>query len=116
MDLYTVQMAQWRVAQDRGIPLLDTTVKSGAVQVAPTWEMVLGVKSGSLSEAAYTQQYAQLFEYWYFQDPVFFDRLVRHPVIALGCYCAAGKFCHRHLLVKHLSHITDVNYLGELQK
>jgi len=114
MQLYTYQIGQWRRLQGLGIPLLDTTVKSGAFQLAPTWEMVMGVKQGTLSEDDYSQLYAQRFEYWYFQDPLFFEALVEMPVLAVGCYCTPGAFCHRHLLVKLLGHITAVEYLGEL--
>lgn len=114
MELYTYQVAHWRRLQNRGIRLVDTTVKTGCVQLAPTWEMVLGVKRGTLSEAQYTTHYQQILEYWWFRDPLFFDDLMQTPRLAVGCYCAAGQFCHRHLLVGFLQHITPLEYRGEL--
>jgi len=114
MDLYTYQISQWRRFKDRGIVLLDTTVKSGAYQLAPTWEMVLGIKAGSIDQDTYSQAYKNIIDYWYYNDPLFFESLITQSPVALGCYCPPNTFCHRHLLVKHLSTITDVNYLGEL--
>lgn len=114
MILYTYQLAHWRRLKDRGIPLVDTTVKTGYVQLAPHWWMVLNHKRGLLSDGLYTDHYRQLLDYWWFRDPVFFDELLKHPTLAFGCYCPAGTFCHRHLLVEFLTHVTTIDYRGEL--
>lgn len=111
---YTYQVSQHRRLKERGVPLIDTTVKSGYVQVAPRWDMVLGHKRGQLSDAAYTDQYHELLDYWWFQDPDFFHWLLAPPVIALGCYCRPGAFCHRHLLAAFLSTVSDRPIIGEL--
>ena len=116
MDVYTYQIAKWRVvkALDSGILLLDTTVKSGYAQVAPTWEMVLGSKDGTVSEENYTRQYYDILDYSRRVNPNFWASLLRLEKVALGCYCARGKFCHRHLLVEYLGRITTVNYVAEI--
>lgn len=115
MKVYTFQLAKWRALKAQGIPYLDTTVKSGAIQVAPLWEMALGVKAGTLSPEEYTRRYNEILEYWFFADPLFWEWLISHEVIALGCYCKSGDFCHRHLLVQYLKRITAVEDLGEIQ-
>lgn len=114
MILYTYQLAHWRRLQDRGVQLIDTTVKTGYTQVAPTWEMVMGHKQGSVSDASYTEQYSRILEYWWFRDPLFFENLLELPAVAFGCYCKAGVFCHRHLLVTFIQRVNSAEYRGEL--
>lgn len=114
MNVHTYQIAQWRRLPKDGLVAIDTTVKSGAIQLAPTWEMVLGIKKGVLSQNDYSKQYRALLDYWWFQDPAFFDELLALPDVAFGCYCKPGVFCHRHLLVNFLAEVTVINYLGEL--
>ncbi len=114
MKLYTYQIAQWRRLKDSGIPLLDTTVKSGVIELAPKWEMVLDHKKGLITDAEYSKRYEEIFIHWWYESPLFFEELMKREVVAFGCYCKAGAFCHRHLAVKHMSNITDVVYLGEL--
>lgn len=111
--LYTFQLAKWRAIDQLGLPWLDTTVKSGAVQTAPTWAMVRGIKQGTLSEAAYTRLYYARLDYWWDRDPLFFEELLTYPSLALGCYCRPGTFCHRHLLVSYLTQTGQAHYGGE---
>lgn len=114
MKVWTFQMGQ-RFALDKvGILWFDTTVKSGpCIQVKPTWAMVLGHKRGVLSDEEYTAQYYQILEHSFLSDPGFWKELMCQDVIALGCYCKKGVFCHRHLLVKFLQRHTTVELLGE---
>lgn len=115
MLVYTFQLSKWRQVKAMGIPYLDTTVKTGnCVQVAPYWDMVMGVKKGLITQEEYTKLYNEIVDYWFFQDPLFWDWLLGHPILALGCYCEPGKFCHRHLLVQFLKRVTDVTEGGEL--
>lgn len=89
---------RWQ-AISRGVTFLDTTVKSGAQMFAPTWEMVLGIKGGDITEEEYTQMYrAKMNESWK-RDRVKWMALIEgDDPIAIGCYCKPGEFCHRHLL------------------
>lgn len=116
MEIYTYQLARWRAvkALDSGIVLIDTTVKSGYSQVAPTWEMVLGSKDGSVSEESYTRQYYAILDYSRRVNPNFWGSLLRLEKVALGCYCASDKFCHRHLLAAYLGRLTTVTHLAEI--
>lgn len=114
MIVYTYQLAHWRRLRKGVVPALDTTVKTGESRLAPTWGMVLDVKSGRISEDEYTERYLEILDFWWHHDPDFWDSLLNTPVIALGCYCTANEFCHRKLLVDFLAKVTDVEYRGEL--
>lgn len=114
MHLYTYQIGKWRQLQPLGVPLLDTTVKSGVPWLAPTWDMVMGVKKGRLSEQAYTEAYNEILDYTFFHSPHLWDDLFRHSHLAVGCYCQAHTFCHRYLLAEFLQKVGHVTYHGEL--
>lgn len=98
LELYTVQLGNWRKANARGIILVDTTVKSGEPAFAPTWDMVLGHKNGTLSDDEYTARYKAMMEHSMHVNPAQWNELLNQTVVALACYCSPGKFCHRHLL------------------
>lgn len=115
MDVYTYQIAQWRkVKALPGVVVIDTTVRSGYKQVAPSWDMVTGYKNGTVSQEIYTRQYYDILEHSRQVNPRFWASLLKLESVALGCYCRAGEFCHRHLLVQYLSQLTALNYLGEI--
>jgi|GEM_PF-267776 len=80
---------------------LDITVMSANTPegklFAPTWEMVNGVKDGTLTHAAYTVSYLTLLRDRYQRDAAAFHRLLERDRIVLTCYCATGAFCHRHI-------------------
>lgn len=115
MILHTYQIAKWRKVDKLGIHRLDTTVKSGEALLAPTWNMVLGHKAGTISDSEYEALYIAMLEERIIAFPDFFDWLTARTEIALGCYCKAGAFCHRHLIVKFLKQITEVDYRGEIE-
>lgn len=114
MNIYTFQLGKLENLLFTDIPHYDTTVKSGMWQLAPSWEMVMDIKSKRITPEQYEAQYMSMLEWRYSTFPEFFDWLISHEQIAFGCYCVAGVFCHRHLIVKFLSQITKVNYSGEL--
>ncbi|MHB8625528.1 MAG: DUF488 family protein, N3 subclade [Aggregatilineales bacterium] len=104
----------------RGADALDTTVKSGAGLgriLAPTWELVLGVKAGhddrrwrdqpipTLTEAEYTERYYTLLRDRFRAKPDTFVELLRRERIILCCYCKPDVFCHRYLAVDILEKI-----------
>ena len=105
MNCYTIQLAKHRLLTHSNIELIDITVKSGLALFAPTWEMVRGVKSGTLSEEDYIEQYTEMMRLSWSNAPEQWLALFEKPAIALGCYCPAESFCHRHLLVYFLSQI-----------
>lgn len=96
--IYTTQ-----VTKADGVPrslarTLDITVKSGHPAFAPTWDMVMGVKSGTLSETEYTIQYNALMRKSMEVNRKVWVEVLKQPAVAFMCYCGHNKFCHRHLL------------------
>lgn len=121
MRLYTIQMARWRSAAMFGIQVLDTTVKSGDKVFAPTWDMVNDVKSGTISEGAYTELYLRMMRNSYRHNKKRWLEVLNMEAVALACYCPSGCFCHRHLLADMLckcaaKHNIPLDFRGELTK
>lgn len=121
MELFTVQVGKWRQARNRGIALVDTTVKSGNSIFSPTWDMVLGHKSGSVSDEEYTRLYRErMSTSWKAHKPEWQAFLRMTEPVAIACYCKAGHFCHRYLLrdlLKELCERQNIPFLyyGELE-
>lgn len=98
MNIYTIQIAKWRKAKELNIPLMDTTVKSGVSAFAPSWDIVLGIKGGTLSEEAYREVYVGILRGTWMNQRAEWEKLLGMNDVALGCYCPPGKFCHRLIL------------------
>lgn len=118
MKLYTFQIAKWRKLKADDIPYIDTTFKTGNPIFAPTKKMVFGYKYGDLSEEEYTEMYISMMRESMRTHKEEWLKLLDMEVVAVGCYCPDGKFCHRKLLVYVLERITrnmgiDFEYLGE---
>jgi hypothetical protein len=118
MIVYTGQMAKWRSYMAAGLPLIDTTVKTGESIFAPTWEIVQGVKSGRISEAEYTEAYVTLMHQRMRQYPHQWHTAVLASEGVICCFCTAFKFCHRYLLIDILEnyclhHHIEFIYKGE---
>lgn len=120
MKLWTTQLAKWRVAKQRNIPLVDTTVRTGISAFSPNWDMVTGIKIGTISEAEYTRQYQSLMREKYREHYSTWMTLCKLDEAVIACYCAAGQFCHRHLLANYLMKVCEhhqipFELMGELQ-
>lgn len=90
---------------------LDITVKgqdSFGKVFAPTWDMVMGIKKQTISEAHYKVMYENILS----KVPQhFWDELFKQDIVVLVCFCTA--FCHRHILAKTLESL-GANYGGEI--
>lgn len=120
LNVYTVQLAQWRKVNGAGIQLLDTTVKSGDKAFAPTWEMVRDIKENKITMDDYATKYKDLMRLSLFNYPNKWENLLAKGSIALACYCPAGVFCHRHILkcfIKHECEIRKIQFIdkGEIR-
>lgn len=124
MKLYTIQLAKHRLLKDSGIELVDTTVKSGLKILAPSWEILNAYRANENQEEAekiYVKAFYSKLRKDYRENPEEFIKWLKQgKPIALACYCRAGKFCHRHLLVDIFIKIgkklgIDVEYVGEIQ-
>jgi len=102
-----------RVSYD-GADGLDITVKSGigiGKVFAPTWDMVMGVKQGRITEAEYTEQFLNLLRERYRQNEAAFAEVLKRERVVLLCYCRARAFCHRHLVVDVLEKVAKAKLL-----
>lgn len=118
-EVWTIQIARWRLAQQLDIPLLDITAKSGVPAFAPDWESLMAYKRGEVGPAEYAERYYHKVIPTVSQYPHQWERFLHKPRLALACYCKSGDFCHRHLfaslLVTYLQQQgRQVNFLGEL--
>lgn len=121
MRLWTIQMGQWRLAQQKNIPLVNTTVMSGLSWLAPTWDMVKGHKLGIYSDAEYTSRFIPMMTLSEKDHRDKWLELINAEEVAIACYCKAGAFCHRMLLVEILRVFceregVEFTYMGELTK
>lgn len=60
-----------------------------------------------LSDEQYTERYYALLRPRYGANKELFHDALRQEKLILCCYCAKGKFCHRHLAVDILSIIAQ---------
>jgi uncharacterized protein YeaO (DUF488 family) len=121
VQLWTIQISQWRYADELGIKFIDSTVKSGIKGLAPTWDMLMKYRANEMSEDEYTRLYLlrmvesrnNLTKLW--------SSFLKYEKMAIACYCKPDKFCHRHLLVKDVKqyleeHGVVVELMGELKR
>lgn len=93
-------------AQMNRAPGIDITVKSAqgyAREFAPTWDMVMGHKRGTVTDERYVEQYHAMLraasrEAWRWLR----DQGQESGQICLVCYCGEGKFCHTHVLIEFM--------------
>lgn len=121
MNIWTIQLAKWRTARERQIPLIDITAMSGIPEFAPHFTDVQRYKRGEVGETEYTQLYVDKMEESKATNPQAWVKLSTMPDVAFACYCRAGAFCHRHIfktiLMEYLKEKgIDSTYKGELAK
>lgn len=81
-----------------GIITMDVSVKSGNKIFAPTWDMVMGYKDGTLSIPDYEKQYNKIMKDSKKKHPDAWVEIMKRKEIVFLCYCKPGDFCHRVLL------------------
>ena len=110
MDIYT---SQYRYSgEDR----LDITVKGQdpvGKLFAPTWDMVIGTKKGTLTKKEYTKQYIDIITNVLLTKQDVVRTVLNRPRITFVCFCPAGAFCHRYLLAHAFVSMGAV-YKGEI--
>lgn len=112
---FTIQMGKWRVPKALGYRFVDTTVKSGELLFAPTWDLLGRYKSGEIGNHGYTLEYYSLINTRLKNSRNAFESLfVPDTPVALACFCGARSFCHRRLLASVLVDECDGQYEGEL--
>lgn len=121
MKVWTIQVAQWREAEKRKIPFLDSTFKSGDPVFAPDRKLVMAYKAKEITEAEYTMAYTGAMRESFRNNRERWLEVCNMPEVAIACYCGADKFCHRHILVNFLIKVCEslgieVERMGELRK
>lgn len=121
MKVWTIQIAQWREADRRKIPLLDTTFKSGDPVFAPPRKLVLDYKGGAISEEEYTEAYTATMRQSWLANRDRWVEVCNMEEVAVACYCSEGKFCHRHILKRFFIGVCaqleiPVEEMGEVKK
>lgn len=112
MRIYT---AQYRYA---GADRFDVTVKGQdplGKFFAPTWNMVMGVKNGTMTEHDYVMQYAQI-AVKALTNPDLVTKVLQRfgDEMTLVCFCKNGSFCHRYLLAAAFAAVPHFgSYIGE---
>lgn len=121
IQIWTIQLSQWREAEKQGIKLIDSTVKSGHKGLAPTWDMLTRYRAKVIDEVEYTRLYLLRMQGSQQQLPKLWSSFIKYDRMAIACYCTPGKFCHRHLLlnvVKEFLEVqgVEVELMGEMKK
>lgn len=81
---------------------IDITVKSATKEwkpFAPTWDMVKGVKNGTLSEQGYVERYLNIIDK---VPTVTWDSILRYDFVVFVCFCPSNAFCHRNILTRYI--------------
>lgn len=103
MRVWTIQLAKWRLLTRTEVHLIDSTVKSGNPALAPTWDLLTRYRRDPVGmETTYRTEFAQLMAKSQEENPELWDGLLQMESLAFACYCAKGKFCHRHILADML--------------
>ena len=118
MILYTAPL--WKVDAAAAVfaDMHDVTVKSGDTQFAPTWDFLMEYKRDQ-DEGKYISKFIPLMRENYKNNTQYWVDFLSQESITIGCYCKAGKFCHRHLLVDIFKKVCEhhnipFRYGGEL--
>lgn len=115
MELWTCQIAKWRKATN----FLDTTVKSGDKIFAPTWNLLGRYKTGQISSDEYKEEFIKLMRQSFINNKEYWLRVLSQETLTIACYCPAGRFCHRLILVELFRAVCEkynipFEYKGEL--
>jgi hypothetical protein len=80
-------------------------------EFAPTWNMVMGVKKGTMSEAEYIRLYLIILSR---VSTTTWDALLQMEEVTFVCFCNKDWFCHRNILVRYIvESLGDrVSYMG----
>lgn len=108
--LHTVYTAQYRYS---GPDRVDITVKGQHPtwrHFAPTWDMVMGVKKGSITEDEYIRRYLIILDAIPQQ---IWGILLQMETITFVCFCKEHNFCHRNIVTNYIcSSIPGIGYGG----
>lgn len=110
--------AQFRYSGPGRVDITYKTTSDIGRVFAPTKAMVHGIKYGRLTEDGYKEQYFALLDARAIATPSTFNLLAQiaehsDSYLVLVCYCPAGVFCHRLLLMEYMEAF-GMPYTGEV--
>jgi hypothetical protein len=91
----------------------DTTVKTKKSFLMPAWDIVLGHKNGTVSDAEYVEVYLKILLASLQSRKSEWLAMLKQNEIVLTCFCTRGKFCHRCIAALFLEKF-GARYMGEL--
>jgi len=83
---------------------------------APQWDMVDGIKNGTMTEEQYTERYHALMMSSYRAHKELWLKAINSKHIVLVCYCKPGQFCHRTILAGYLRQVAEKQGMKVLVK
>lgn len=98
--LYTIQLAQWRIAKESNVEILDITAASGVRAFSPKMSDVMRYKDGELTQTEYTAIYNERMTRSRAEAGHIWEMLKEHTRVAFACYCRKGEYCHRHMFIR----------------
>ena len=110
--LKTIYTSHYRYA---GPNRIDITVKGKHPDwrtfALHTWDMVMGIKKGTMSESEYIRFYLDIL---YKVPAGVWDKLLQHEEVVFVCFCNKDSFCHRNILTQVILKTLNgrVNYGG----
>lgn len=107
LQVYTSQYSY------RGEDRLDTTVKTSDKLFAPTWDMVMRHKNGTLSDEEYREKYMSLMRRSFVNQREKWDDLLQKERVTFVCFCRKENFCHRLLLAEIFERL-GAEYKGKI--
>lgn len=111
----TICLSRWRVANKKGIEVIDVTFKSATdlnkkLFAPPSFNLIMDYKTGKITKCQYDEAYIDKLKrssVMYFND--WMDFLTSNTDIALACYCGKPDHCHRKLLAEFLVDFGEEN-------
>ena len=97
--IWTIQLAQWRLAKERNIPLIDITAKTGLQAFAPDMRAVMAFKRNEMNKNTYNDLYLQKMAESQIKSARYWESLIKRHEFAVACYCPAFAFCHRYIFL-----------------
>ena len=105
-----------RAQINRNTKGVDITVMSSKYQAkafAPTWELVMGHKSGAFDENAYAMAYGALLNLIPTETWTWLAAQAGNDddTVTLLCYCKNATFCHTHLVALYAEHVLPETFV-----
>lgn len=119
MDVWTIQIAKYRLLRGTDIEYVDITLKSGILDFAPTPALLYDYKRGAITPDEYRRVFRRLCWDRIRTNPLPWTKMIHKERVALACYCGPDCFCHRLEILKPFEWLCEqhgirFDYHGEI--